>query len=162
MENLRRIIADHPFCNGLESSYVDLLNGCASNLCFDADQHLFREGGEANQFYLIRDGKVALEVLAAQGQPLIMETVAEGEVLGWSWLVPPYRWRFDARALGRVRAIAMDARCLREKCERDHDLGYELLRRTLDIVAQRLDAMRFRVLDLYAPDVREPKLTFRR
>ena len=102
MENFGRIIAEHPFCKGLQSDYIDLLIGCASNVRFDADQHLFREGGEANQFYLIREGKVALEVFAPQRPCLTMETVAEGEVLGWSWLVPPYRWHFDARAVGPV------------------------------------------------------------
>jgi CRP/FNR family transcriptional regulator, cyclic AMP receptor protein len=154
MEDLGHIIADHPFGNGLNARYVDLLVSCASNVRFDADQHLFREGGEANQFYLVREGKVALEVLAPIRPSVIIETVAEGEVLGWSWLVPPYRWRFAARAVGPVRAIAVDGKCLRTKCEKNHDLGYELLRRTVDIVGRRLEATRFRMLDLYAADVR--------
>ena len=160
MENLGRIIADHPFFSGLEPHFVDLLISCASNVRFAADQHLFREGGEANQFYLIREGKVALEVLAPQRPPLIIETVAEGEVLGWAWLVPPYRWHFGARAVGPVHAIAVDGKCLREKCKKNHELGYQLLKRTIDIVGQRLEATRFRVLDLYAADVPAPKLTF--
>jgi CRP/FNR family transcriptional regulator, cyclic AMP receptor protein len=137
VENLGRIIAEHPFCNGLNPHYVDLLIRCASNVRFDDDQHLFRERGEANEFYLIREGKVALEVVAPQRPPLIMETVAEGEVLGWSWLVPPHRWDFDARAVGPVRAIAVDGKCLRAKCEKNHDLGYELFKRIVDIVCQR-------------------------
>ena len=97
---------------------------------------------------------MALEVLAPIRPSVIIETVAEGEVLGWSWLVPPYRWRFAARAVGPVRAIAVDGKCLRTKCEKNHDLGYELLRRTVDIVGRRLEATRFRMLDLYAADVR--------
>lgn len=153
MEDLGRIIADHPFGNGLKPHYLDLLVSCASNVRFAADQHLFREGGEANQFYLVREGKVALEVLGPLRPTLIIETVAEGEVLGWSWLVPPYRWHFSARAVEAVRAIAVDGKCLRRKCEKNHDLGYELLRRTIDIVGQRLEATRFRMLDLYAADM---------
>lgn len=152
MESLGRIISEHPFCNGLAPHYVDLLVNCASNVRFEADQHLFREGAEANQFYLIREGKVVLEVVASQRPSLEMETADEGEVLGWSWLVPPYRWHFDARAVGRVRAIAVDGKCLRAKCERNHDLGYELLRRTVNLVGQRLDAARFRLLDLYSAE----------
>ena len=149
MQNLGRIISEHPFCNGLEPYYVDLLISCASNVRFEAGHHLFREGGAANHFYLIREGQVALETVAPQQSPLTMETVSEGEVLGWSWLVPSYRWHFSARAVESVRAIAIDGKCLRVKCEKNHDLAYELLRRTVDIVGKRLESTRFRLLDLY-------------
>jgi hypothetical protein len=89
-----------------------------------------------------------------------MEMAAEGEVLGWSWLVAPYRWHFDARAVGRVRAIAIDGKCLRAKCQKHHDLGYELLRRTVDMVGQRLEAEHFRLLDLYSAEGQlEPKVS---
>ncbi len=162
MENLRRIVAEHPFCQGLESYYVDLLAGCASNVRLHAGQHLFREGGEANQFYLIREGKVALEVFAPSREPIITETVDGGDVLGWSWLVPPYRWHSDARVVEPVCALAVDGKCLRAKCERNHDLGYELLKRVVDIVGQRLESTRLRMLDLYAAEVPEPKLVFGR
>ena len=162
MEDLGRIIAEHPFCNGLRPDYVDLLISCASNVRFEPDQHLFREGGEANQFFLIRAGQVALEVVAPQHARLTTETVTEGEVLGWSWLVPPYRWHFDARAVGTVRAIAVNGKCLRVKCEKNHDLGYELLKRTVDSVGQRLEATRFRLLDLYSAEVPEPRMAFGR
>jgi hypothetical protein len=85
-----------------------------------------------------------------------VETVAEGEVLGWSWLVPPYRWHFDARAVGPVRAIALDGECVRAKCRKNHVLGYELLNRTVDIVGRRLKAAHFRLLDLYSAERQEP------
>ncbi len=153
MENLRGIVAEHPFCKELEPAYVDLLTGCASNVRFEAGQRLFREGGEANKFFLIREGAVSLETVAPQGGKITVETVSEGEVLGWAWLVPPYRWHFTASAAGPVRAIAMDGTCLRTKCQKNHDLGYELLRRTIDIVGQRLEATRFRLLDLYSAEV---------
>lgn len=152
MENLRGIIASHPFCTGLEPDYVDLLTSCASNVRFETDFCLFREGGEANQFYLIREGKVALEVLAPRRARLVVETVAEGEVLGWSWLVPPYRWHFGARAVEPVRAIAVDGKCLRAKCKKDPQLGCVLLKRTTEIMSQRLEATRFRMLDLYSAE----------
>ena len=84
-----------------------------------------------------------------------METVAEGEVLGWSWLVPPYRWRFDARAVGPVRAIVLDGKCLRTKCRTNHDLGYELLNRTVNIVGRRVKTTRFRLLELYSAEGQE-------
>jgi len=140
METLRGILAGHPFLCGLADRHLDLLTGCASNVRFDAGQFILREGEEANQFYLIRHGKVALEVSALGRGPIIILTLGEGEVLGWSWLVPPYRWRFDARAVELTHAIALDGKCLRTKSEEDHDLGYELLKRFAHIIEKRLAA----------------------
>ena len=140
METLRGILVGHPFLSGLEDRHLDLLVGCASNVRFDAGQFILREGEEANQFYLIRHGKVALEVSAPGHGPIIILTLGEGEVLGWSWLVPPYRWKFDARAVELTRAIVLDGKCLRTKSEQDHDLGYELLKRFAHIIEKRLAA----------------------
>jgi CRP-like cAMP-binding protein len=152
MENLRRIVAEHPFCKDLESYYVDLLAGCASNVRFDADQYVFREGGNADQFYLIRKGRVALEMLAPTRKLIIVETVGDGDALGWSWLIPPYRWHFDARAVQPVRALVLDGKCLRGKCEKNHDLGYELVKRVLYVAGQRLEAKSLQVMDMYSTD----------
>jgi CRP-like cAMP-binding protein len=150
MENLERIIEEHPFFAGLESYYTGLLVGCASNVRFQAGTYIFKEGGEANEFYVVRAGKVALEMFAPQHDPIIVSTLAEGEILGWSWLLPPYQWKFHARAIEDTRAIALDGKCLRTKCEQNHDLGYELLKRFTQIIDQRLEATRFQLLDVYA------------
>jgi len=149
METLEPILAEHPFFKGLEPRHLRLIAGCASNVRFNAGQLLFQEGEEANQFYMIRQGKVAVEIRAAERGIITAQTIGEGEVLGWSWLMPPYRWRFDARALELTRAIALDGRCLRTKSEEDHSLGYELLKRFSLIIVERLDAMRLQLLDLY-------------
>ena len=149
METLKPILVQHPFLRGLETPYINLIVGCASNVRFEADHFIFREGEEANQFYIIRDGRVALEVFSPEQGPMIIDTLGEGEILGWSWLVPPYQWRFDARALEPTKAIALDGKCLRNKCEQHHDLGYELLKRFADIMAQRLDATRIQLMDMY-------------
>lgn len=149
METLEPILAEHPFLQGLEPHYLELIVGCASNVRFDAGQFLCREGEEANQFYIIRRGKVAVEIFGAQKGPVTVQTIGEGEVLGWSWLIPPYNWHFDARALELTRAIALDGKCLRNKCENDHDLGYELLKRFTSIMEQRLEATRLQLLDIY-------------
>jgi CRP/FNR family transcriptional regulator, cyclic AMP receptor protein len=149
METLQRILADHPFARGLNDCHLELLVGCASNIRFEAGQVVFREGEEANQFYLIREGKMALELFAAERGPINILTLGEGEMLGWSWLVPPYRWRFDARAIELTRAIALDGKCLREKSERDHDLGYELLKRIAHTMEERLQATRLQLLNVY-------------
>lgn len=149
METLERILAEHPFVRDLDQRYVKLLVGCAMNLRFDAGQFLFREGEEANHFYLIRKGIVAVEVHAGAAGQINVTTVGEGEVLGWSWLFPPYRWKFDARAVELTHTIALDGTCLRVKCEADHDFGYELLKRFAYMVEQRLDATRLQMLDVY-------------
>lgn len=149
METLEPILAEHPFFKGLDRHYIELIVGCSSNVRFDAGKSVFRAGEEANEFYLVRHGKVALEVYVPGQGPITIETVGEGEILGWSWLIPPYHWRFDARAVDLTRAIALDGKCLRNKCEKDHDLGYELLKRFADIIVQRLEATRLQLLDVY-------------
>lgn len=148
-ETLQAILAEHPFAKDLDQRYLNLLVGCAMNVRFEAGEFLFREGEEANHFYLIRQGFVAIEVHAGSAGQINVATLGEGEVLGWSWLFPPYRWKFDARAVESTRAIALDGKCLRVKCEADHDLGYELLKRFAYLVEQRLDATRLQLLDVY-------------
>ncbi|HVO63823.1 MAG TPA: cyclic nucleotide-binding domain-containing protein [Terriglobales bacterium] len=149
METLEHVIAAHPFFTGLEPHYLEPLVSCASNMRFQAGTYIFKVGGEANEFYLIRAGRVALEVIAPQQKPIIVSTLDKGEILGWSWLLPPYKWKFDARAIEDTRAIALDAKCLRTKCEQNHDLGYELLKRFAQIVDRRLEATRLQLLDVY-------------
>jgi CRP-like cAMP-binding protein len=150
METLERIIAEHPFFAGLESYYTSLLVGCASNVRFSPGSYIFKEGGKANEFYLIRSGKVALEVFAPQRKPIVVETLQDGDILGWSWLLPPYVWKFHAHAVQDTRAVALDGKCLRGKCEQNHDLGYELLKRFAQIMGRRLEATRLQLLDVYA------------
>ena len=149
METLHNILAEHPFARGLEQRHVELLTGCAANVRFETGQVIFREGDEANQFYLVREGKLAVELFAAERGAITILTLGAGEVLGWSWLVPPYRWKFDARALEPTRAIALDGKCLRTKAEQDHDLGYELLKRIAHIMEERLQATRLQLLNVY-------------
>jgi CRP/FNR family transcriptional regulator, cyclic AMP receptor protein len=150
METLERIIAGHPFFVGLDEGFTNLMVSCASNVRFAAGTYILKEGDPANTFYLIREGKVAVEVLAPQHKPIIISTLSVGEILGWSWLVPPFQWKFHARAVADVRAIALDGKCLRTKCEENHDLGYEVLKRFAQIVEQRLEATRLQLLDVYA------------
>ncbi len=150
MEQLDVIIQEHPFLKGLEPKYISLVAGCASNVRFEEGQVLFREGEEAHSFYIIRQGKIAIETYAAERGSIIIDTLTDGDILGWSWLIPPYNWHFDARAIEPTRAIALDGRCLRGKCETDHNLGYELLKRFAYIMEDRLQATRIRLLDLYA------------
>lgn len=150
METLERIIAEHPFFAGLDPEFVALMVGCASNVVFKAGTYILKEGESADTFYLIRAGKVAVEVVAPQHKPIIVSTLEVGELLGWSWLMPPFQWTFHARAVSDVRAIALDGKCLRTKCEENHDLGYEVLKRFAKIIEERLEATRLQLLDIYA------------
>ncbi|HVO50649.1 MAG TPA: cyclic nucleotide-binding domain-containing protein [Thermoanaerobaculia bacterium] len=153
MENLEPILSEHPFLKGMTSAEIAIVAGCARNETFQPGQFLFRQGAEADRFFIIRHGKAAVEVSAPPRGVLTIQTVSDGEILGWSWLVPPYRWRFSALAKELTRVIALDGRCLRQKCEEDHDLGYELLKRFADVVGQRLDATRLQLLDVYAAEL---------
>lgn len=149
METLEPLLAAHPFFKGLEQKHLKLIVGCASNIVFNQGQFISREGDDADKFYIIRQGKVVLETFSPVKGAIPIQTLQEGDVLGWSWLVPPYKWHFDARAYEMTRAIGLDGKCLREKCETDHDLGYELMKRFSMVVTERLEATRLQLLDLY-------------
>ncbi len=149
MEDLKNILAAHPFFQGLKEEYFTLIVGCASNVRVDADQMILREGEEANQFYLIRSGTVSIQVMTPNKGPVIIQTLHEGDILGWSWLVAPFTWHFDAKAVELTRLIALDGKCLRTKCENDHSLGYELMKRFADIMTKRLESTRLQLLDIY-------------
>ncbi len=149
IESFEKILGEHPFFRDLTPPHLATLVGCASNVTFDQGSFLFREGEAADRFYVLRFGRVAVETFAPTRGPLPIETVDAGEVLGWSWLFPPYKWHFDARATMLVRALALDGACLRTKCEQDPVLGFELMRRFASVVVQRLEATQLQLLDLY-------------
>jgi CRP-like cAMP-binding protein len=146
METLERPLAQHAFLAGLDRRYLRQLAGLASNKSFKALQMIFHEGDQANEFYLIGKGKVALETALLGCDAIQIQALGEGEVLGWSWLLPPYQWHYSARAIEPTQAIALDGAALRTLCERDHDLGYEMMKRFALVIVQRLAATRARFL----------------
>ncbi len=156
--SLEPILAQLPFFEGLEKRHLELLVGCASNARYFADEYLYREGQDANQFYIIRQGRVAIE-LAIPGRGMVtLQTYDAGDVVGWAWLLPPYRWHFSGRAMELTRVIALDGVCVRRKCEQDAELGYEFLMRFSAKTARTLDLLYIQALDLYAaPEQRETK-----
>jgi len=149
MEGLERIVKEHAFFADLTDDFCKLVCGCAKNVRFEAGDYLFREGDPADQLYVVREGRVAMELSAPGHGSMTFQTVGEGEIVGISWLIPPYRWTYDAKALERIRAIAIDATCIRRKCEDDHDLGYELMKRFVPVIIERLHATRLQMLDVY-------------
>jgi CRP/FNR family cyclic AMP-dependent transcriptional regulator len=149
VRQLEEILADVPFLAGMSPERLALLAGCGSNVTFAAGETIFREGGPADTFFVIRHGTVAIELhLPARGA-MTVETIDAGEVIGWSWLFPPYRWHFDGRALSEVRATAFDGACLRDKCDADPALGYDLTKRFAQVFSERLQWTRLRLLDVY-------------
>ncbi len=149
MQSLVTQLTEHPFFSGIAAEQVATISQCAAPVRIPARMFVFREGGEADKFYLIEKGKVALKVFAPERGAITIQTIGAGDVLGWSWLFPPYRWHFDARALEDTSLIAFDGACLRARMDEDHDLGYELMRRFAQIIVQRLQATRLQLLDLY-------------
>ncbi len=147
-QTVRDLMGHHSFFGDLAQEHLALIAGCGRNVVFEPDGYVFREGEEATEFHLIREGDIRLEVRAPQG-PIAVQSLHAGDILGWSWLVPPHTKRFDARVMTRTRAIAIDGICLRAKCDADPQLGYELLQRFAQIIGERLQATRLQLLDLY-------------
>lgn len=145
---LEPILKMHPFFVGLDDSAISLISGCARNVLFKAGVPLARQGEPADVFYLLREGRVAVAFPSPQGEVMI-QTLNAGDVVGWSWLMPPYEWQFDVKAVKEVRAIALDGKCLRIKCEDDTRLGYELMKRLSRVMVERLHATRLQLLDVY-------------
>lgn len=149
MEDLGRLLREHDFLKGLSAEHARLLVSCARNVRFATGDFLLREGGEASTFYLVRAGHIALEVAVPPRGVVQMETVGPGDVLGLSWLLPPYRSHLDARAVEPVVALAFDGTCLRGKMEADHELGYWLARRLFEKAYARLERVRLQRIDVY-------------
>ncbi len=154
VHDLEEILRGHPFFAGLAPELARLVRGCARLQRFDPGRRLFREGEPADHFYVLRRGRVALELSAPGHGALVFQTVDAGEIVGIAALVPPYRALYDARAVERTVAIAIEARCIREKCETDPRLGYELMKRLVPVLFQRLRATRLQLLDVYGPPAR--------
>jgi CRP/FNR family cyclic AMP-dependent transcriptional regulator len=141
-------IAAHPFVCGMSEHYVPLLADCAMHSHFAAEQIIFREGEPANRFYLIEHGRVVLES-STLGEPVTIEEIGDGDLLGWSWLFPPYVWHFSARALEDTTAIFFYGTVLREHCEKDPSLGFELFKRMSVVMLRRLQAARQKFLNFH-------------
>lgn len=148
---LEPYLAEHPLFRDLPADYVTLLSECASNVRFADGDRLFRQGEPADRCYLIRHGIVSVEICSPTAGPVTIQTLGPGEVLGWSWLFPPYKWHLDARAKELTRAIALDGKCLRGKCDQDPKLGYELMKRFSALIHARMQAARLQILDIYGP-----------
>jgi len=151
METLKQLLAQHPFLTGLDQRHLGPLAALASHKSFQPLQMIFHEGDPANECYLICKGKVGIETVLLGCDGIRIETLGAGDVLGWSWLLPPYQLHYSARAMEPTQVIALDGKVLRARCEEDHDLGYEIMKRFALVIVQRLAATRARSLKFPDP-----------
>ncbi|MGD0197419.1 MAG: cyclic nucleotide-binding domain-containing protein [Solirubrobacteraceae bacterium] len=152
MRTIDELIVESPTFQGLSDEQLKLIAGCAVNEHYEAGELLLREGDPAERFYLIRHGMIVLEMNAPGRGALQIQTLGEGDVLGWSWLFAPHRWAMDGRTVQESSLVAFDGTCLRDKCEEDHELGYELMKRFAANLIDRLQATRLQLIDVYGRD----------
>ncbi len=144
--SLQSIIVSHPFFRGMKPEHLEVIAGCATEATFPPDQILFREREPANKFYLIQNGQVALEAHEPADGTVTVQVLGAGDVLGWSWLFPPFVWHFQARALEATSAVVLDGARLLIAAERDGHFGYALMKRVAQVLVQRLQATRQQLL----------------
>lgn len=147
MNALNLTTNDHPFLNDFRPEHLDILSECAQETVFEPGEVIFREGEIADKFYLLQRGGVILELHQAQHEDAPIQTIGEGDVLGWSWLFPPFRWHFQARTLNRTEAIVLNGPHLVIACNANHEFGYELMKRLAHVVLKRLQATRKKLLE---------------
>lgn len=148
METIETSIGRHPFLKGLSTEHLKILAECAMPAHFAEGETIFREGDPANRFYLIEAGRVELQSRKQDHPPVHIQTIGAGDVLGWSWLFPPYYWNFEARAVEPTTAIFFYGTRLREKCDSDRCFGYELMKRMSAVMLHRLQATRKQLLEV--------------
>jgi CRP-like cAMP-binding protein len=151
---IRDLVAGHPFASGLSPAEVDAIAVGAHVVDLAAGQHLFREGRAAEQAFLVTHGHIGIELHLPHRGAAAVSTVGPGELLGWSWLMPPHVWRFDATARSAARVVALDAGTVRAACDRDPVLDHRITRQVIATMTARLEAARHQLLDLYGHDHR--------
>lgn len=150
IKTIRTLLAANPFFEEMSDDHLETMSGCSKLMHFKPGEFLLHEGDEAETFYLIRSGEIAIESFAPAAGPLSIARIGAGGITGYSWLFPPYRNSFDSIALTNVSAVALDGACLRGKAEADHELGYQLMKRFAQVMLDRLQATRRQMLDVYA------------
>ena len=140
------LIKQQPFFKGLNNKQLELLTGSALEMKFETGAILFEEGSPANRFYLILTGRVELSVEMEDRNVIPVQTLGPGDDLGWSWLFPPYCMHFTARALEPTNTIFFYGTRLREQCDQDHELGFQIMRRIAEVATQSLRATQRRLM----------------
>lgn len=149
IHSLARALQEHSLVKDMLESHVEFLSGCTKNVRIPAGRFLFREGAAADEMYLVRSGKIALEIHDGARGTVVLETIGADDALGWAALNPPYRWSVDARAIEPSVLFAIDSTCVRRKLEADHSFGYAFTKRLMNEIHERLERVRLQALDVY-------------
>jgi CRP-like cAMP-binding protein len=150
-QTLEDSLSTHAFCSGMDNSFVRFLSDSATELQITKGGVLFQYGKPADKFYLVRKGKVSVQVPALMGPTLEIQTLGEDQLLGWSWLIPPYRWNFQARALEDSDLLEFDGSAILARCQEDPKFGYDVFKRFATLMSERLDAARQKMMDEWNP-----------
>lgn len=151
MKTLQTKIAEHPVLGTLNREYLEIVGQGAEEITFQPGEVIFREGEPANRFYLVQEGQLALEAHVPNRDDRLIQKISKGDLLGWSWLFPPFVWHFQARALDHMTAIVLYGGHLLASCEENHDFGYELMKRVSGVLIQRLEVTCRKLLDTHPP-----------
>lgn len=149
MKTIADTLKEHSFFEGLSEEHITFIAGCGKNVFFKEGDSIANSGDPANEFYLIREGQIALTIAVPPRKPFLFQTLGSNELVGLSWLIPPYLWTISAQAAAPTKVIALDGACIRQKCESDPILGYNLMKRLIKILVIREDACRLHLLDVY-------------
>jgi len=149
IKTIADILNEHSFFEGLSQEEIQFIAGCGKNVMFHEGQVIAEPGDPADLFYLIREGKVALSIAVPPREPFLFQTFGQKDLVGLSWLIPPYLWTVKVHAVSLTRAIAFDGACIRKKCDEDTNLGYKLLQHIIKILVLREEASRLHLLDVY-------------
>ena len=144
-------LRSHGVFSGLEPAHIELLADHATEKVFGSGELLFRQDDSAENFYILIDGSIEVEVPSIMGPALVVQTLGKDDILGWSWLIPPYKWTFEAKANRESRLLVFDGKSLLRQCEKNTDFGYALMKRFAGLMSQRLHAARLKMMDSWAP-----------
>jgi CRP/FNR family cyclic AMP-dependent transcriptional regulator len=148
-ENIAALIGSHRFFAGMKQDHIESIASCAQLKSFNAGTMVGRENTPSMEFFAVLEGKVAIETYQPGSSPAVLQTLQTGEIVGWSWLFEPHHWVFDAKAITNIKVIAFDGVCLRQLCEQNPVVGFELMKRMARVMTYRLKATRLQLLDLY-------------
>ena len=151
IENSRELIANSRLFSALDDAAIDFLVAHAEQKGLAAGQVLFHHGDRADHFYLLIEGHLSLEVPAIEGPSLELQDIGPGQSAGWSWLIPPHRWHFQARARTAIKYLEFDGSAILAHCEQDPKFGYQLIKRFSTLMSERLDFARHRIMQEYKP-----------